>query len=56
MMDVFICVKYAFRKTYGREWIAVEYLGRAQTDTRHSGPRISTEKIAAMVLDPLSIG
>jgi hypothetical protein len=56
MIDVFICVKYEWKKIYGREWIAVKYLGRAKTDIRDSGPRISTEKIAAMMLDPLSIG
>jgi hypothetical protein len=29
MMDVFIFVKCAWRKIYGREWIAVKDLGRA---------------------------
>jgi hypothetical protein len=56
MMDVFVSVKCAWRKVYGRKWIAVKDLGRAQKNTRDSGPRISTEEIAAMMLDPLSIG
>lgn len=56
MIDVFVFVKCAWRKIYGRKWMAVKDLGRAQIDTRDSGPRISTEEISAMMLDPLSIG
>ena len=56
MMDAFIFVKCAWRKRYGRKWIAVKDLWRAQIDTRDGGPRISAVEIAIMMLDPLSTG
>jgi len=56
MMDVFIFVKCAWKKRYGRKRTAVKDLWRAQIDTRDGGPRISTEEIAVMMLDPLSTG